>query len=140
MDESTSASPDITLVRAVQTSIACPSQWDAWDADGNYYYLRYRHGCGEMRRYKSENWTDAPWRENPDDGQPGWAIRGNTDYIATVALFDYGDPLDGVIDLADFAELAGIKLAPGIMYSGFGDHVRDKLILDGTFPPSILEE
>ena len=49
----------VTLVRAVQTCVACPSQWDAWDADGNYYYLRYRSGHGSVRRYRTENWTDS---------------------------------------------------------------------------------
>jgi hypothetical protein len=27
-----------------QTCNACPSQWDAWDADGVLYYIRYRWG------------------------------------------------------------------------------------------------
>jgi hypothetical protein len=25
-----------------QTGNYCPSQWDAWDENGNYYYIRYR--------------------------------------------------------------------------------------------------
>lgn len=32
------------LVRVIETCSACPSQWDAWDADGVYYYIRYRFG------------------------------------------------------------------------------------------------
>lgn len=32
------------LTKLVKTASMCPSQWDAWDADGNYYYIRYRHG------------------------------------------------------------------------------------------------
>ncbi len=34
----------VTITRLVQTCEACPSQWDGWDAEGNYYYFRYRHG------------------------------------------------------------------------------------------------
>src|SRR5437870_4567412 len=46
--------PPLTLVRAVQISVACPAQWDAWDAEGNYYYLRYRSGCGRIERYETQ--------------------------------------------------------------------------------------
>jgi hypothetical protein len=75
--------PAVTLTRAVQTCWACPSQWDAWDADGRYYYLRYRSGHGSVR---------ADGARYP------------------VADFDYGDSLDGFIELEKFAELAGIRL------------------------------
>src|SRR6266536_819421 len=92
----------IVLVRVVQTCMACPSQWDAWDADGNYYYLRYRSGHGEIRRYRTEHWVDST-----DD-----------EYVETVGSFDYGHPLDGSIDLTDFARLAGIALAPGLAHLG----------------------
>jgi hypothetical protein len=34
----------ITIVRAERTCTACPSQWDMWDDEGNYIYVRYRHG------------------------------------------------------------------------------------------------
>jgi len=83
----------ITLARAVRTCIACPSQWDAWDAAGNYYYLRYRHGHGSVRSYPSAEWTG-----------PG----------VMVAEFAYGDHLDGSMDLGEFAEHAGLALAPGV--------------------------
>jgi hypothetical protein len=114
----------VTLVRAVQTCMACPSQWDAWDADGNYYYLRYRSGHGEIRRYRTEDWLDST-----DD-----------EYEATVGTFDYGHPLDGTLSLAEFADLAGITLAPGLTQTSFGEYLRDELILDGTLSPKILEE
>ena len=114
----------ITLVRAVQTCIACPSQWDAWDADGNYYYLRYRGGHGSVRRYRTDNWTDSDEDE----------------YIETIADFTYGHPLDGCIDLASFADLAGIALASRLMHTRYGDHLRDELILNGTISPEMLEE
>lgn len=102
----------ITLVRAVQTSMACPSQWDAWDAEGNYYYLRYRHGHGSVEQYEDENWTDA---------EPGQWHR-------TISWFNEGDHLDGVIELPRFAELAGLVLSPDLVTTGFGDHLRDELI------------
>lgn len=34
----------IKIKRYVSTSPACPTQFDMWDGEGNYYYLRYRHG------------------------------------------------------------------------------------------------
>jgi hypothetical protein len=34
----------VNLTSLVQTCFACPSQWHAWDADGTYYYIRYRWG------------------------------------------------------------------------------------------------
>ena len=33
----------IKIKSIVRTCSACPSQWDMWDKDGNYYYVRYRH-------------------------------------------------------------------------------------------------
>lgn len=107
----------VVLVRTVQTCMACPSQWDAWDAEGNYYYLRYRHGCGEIRQYKTENWVESDENE----------------LIRVVADFEYGDPLDGSIELDEFARLAGIELAPDetLYQTGYGDHLRDELIKDG---------
>lgn len=35
---------EIRLERIVQTCSACPSQWDAWDKEGQRYYIRYRFG------------------------------------------------------------------------------------------------
>jgi hypothetical protein len=32
----------IKIVKVDQTCGACPSQWDMWDAEDNYYYVRYR--------------------------------------------------------------------------------------------------
>lgn len=113
----------VTLVRVVQTCMACPSQWDAWDADGNYYYLRYRSSHGSVRRYHSENWVES----------------GGDEYVETVADFTYGHPFDGHISLEEFAHLAGIALAPGLMRTGYGDHLRDELILNGTVGPEMLE-
>lgn len=105
----------ITIVRAVQTSIACPAQWDLWDADGNYYYARYRNGCGSLRQYEDENWVEAA---------------GDT-LVARIASFEYGDELAGDISLNEFARLAGIEIAPEATRAGFGEHVRSQLEAEG---------
>lgn len=75
--------PEITLTRTVQTCWGCPSQWDAWDADGTYYYLRYSWGTGTVERNGNE----------------------------VVARFSCAPGWDGIIELEEFARLAGIKLA-----------------------------
>ena len=84
----------ITITRAVQTCGACPSQWDAWDVDGDYYYLRYRSGCGSVTRFANEHF----WQDPAQRGEP-------------VTSFTFGGWLDGCISLEKFAELAGITLA-----------------------------
>lgn len=80
--------PIVTITRAVQTCAACPAQWDAWDQDGRYLYLRYRNGHGTARR------EDAA--------------------CELVAEFSTGDSYDGVISLEDFARRAGFQLAEGV--------------------------
>lgn len=107
----------VRLVRTVQTSFACPSQWDAWDAEGNYYYLRYRHGYGQIRRYENENWYEL----HPP----------HSECIEVIAEFEYGDPLDGDIELDDFARLAGIEIEPVAFRTGYADHLRAELVFDG---------
>lgn len=82
---------EIIIVRAEQTCWACPAQWDAWDLDGGYWYLRYRSGIGTMHR--EEGHTDGPLR------------------------FDTGDRLDGSITLADFCERIGVTLALGAVHA-----------------------
>lgn len=105
----------ITIVRAVQTSSACPSQWDSWDGDGNYYYLRYRSGRGQVRQYRTADWVG----NGPDE------------LVAVVADFEHGHPLDGSISLEDFARLAGLRLAEDLSREDYGQHVTDELILGG---------
>lgn len=121
----------ITLVRTTQTAWACPAQWDAWDAKGNYYYLRYRSGYGQVRQYASPDWADAPWLE-VDQSEPGWALRANPEYIGTVATFEYGHPLDGAIGLREFCALAGLRLSPELIKTSLGQHFADELILRGV--------
>jgi hypothetical protein len=114
----------IIIVRAVQTCWAAPSQWDAWDADGNYYYLRYRGGHGSVDKYTDEHWYERVPFEKGE----------------AVAEFQYGHPLDGYIDLAGFARLAGLELSPDLAETGFGDYIRDELITGGVLGPEIPGE
>jgi len=82
--------PHYTIVKAVQTCYACPSQWDAWTDQGQYLYLRFRHGVGTVEAQPSpdvHSWT------NDED----------------VIEFTH-EKLDGVISLAEFAARANIKL------------------------------
>ena len=85
----------IVLTKVVQTSYACPSQWDAWDAEGRYYYLRYRSGIGTVDTYPAPD--TGSWTAPPD---------------GAIARFEHGDNLDGLISLTDFLALAGLSLAP----------------------------
>ena len=84
----------IVLTKVVQTCHGCPSQWDAWDKRGQYYYLRYRWGFGTV-----ETWDI--------DVERSW------DNTQLVASFSYGDPLDGIIFLEDF-----LARVPEVMLSG----------------------
>lgn len=79
--------PEVILVRANQTCTACPSQWDARDADGRYWYLRFRHGRGTMGR----------------------------DYLSDPLSFDVdGDGPDGEISLGEFTRRIGVTYAPDL--------------------------
>lgn len=84
----------VVIVRAVQTCGACPAQWDAWDDQGRYWYLRYRYGRGSAEQYADEAWYEDR------DAQP-----------AAVAEFECGGSLDGSISLEEFAERAGMTLS-----------------------------
>lgn len=81
------AAPTYTVVKAIQTCWACPSQWDAWTDTGQYLYLRYRGGRGTVST-------------GGDDGMS-----------EVVASFCHGDSLEGSITLEKFAELARLELA-----------------------------
>lgn len=82
------------LVRVVETCHACPSQWDAWTTDGQYLYLRYRHGIGSVE-------------EQPSNNLDTWDM----DRPPLVEWDD--DTGNGDIDLDEFLEKAGLQLAPG---------------------------
>jgi hypothetical protein len=96
----------IILVRTVQTSSACPAQWDAWDADGNYYYLRFRHGHGTVQAMDEQN-------PNYQSG--------------LVAHFIDDDPWNGSIELADFAARAAIGLSTDLEEKGFAEYFNEAL-------------
>lgn len=99
----------VTLIKAIQTCMACPSQWDAWDAEGNYYYLRYRSAHGTITRYRDEGWLYSE-----EQGE-------------TIAEFEYGHPLDGCMSLEEFAGHAGIELAPDMSRTAFWRHTKNQL-------------
>lgn len=82
------------IVRVVETCPACPSQWDAWDDQGRYWYLRYRHGRGTA------------------EIQPGPDTSAWSDKPPEIAFETGRGRLDGFMDLAEFAEFAGMVL-PG---------------------------
>jgi hypothetical protein len=122
----------ITIVKAVQTSIACPAQWDMWDESGNYYYARFRSGSASVIQYEDEDWVGAPFLADPEDGNmTGWAYRGNVKFIGFVAHFTDEDEYRGWISLEEFCERAGLALAPDLVHEGFGDYVMGKLADDG---------
>ncbi|KUF18451.1 hypothetical protein [Streptomyces silvensis] len=85
----------ITLVRVVETCRACPAQWDAWDTEGRYYYLRYRFGQGTVDTYA-----------NPDPET--WdGVEGGVAQFA-----DPDEPMRGTIELTEFLHRAALRLAP----------------------------
>lgn len=92
----------ITLVKARLTCISVPSQWDAWDARGQYYYLRYRFGHATVEAWPSPNLED--WLTVPRDLRAEWyhpeRIRLGNQY--------YG----GFMTLQDFCDHTGLQIDP----------------------------
>lgn len=90
------------LVRVVQTCFAYPSQWDAWTAEGQYLYLRYRHGEGCVERHPGPD-IDTPesWNEGLSELLVEW---------------DDGTGSGG-ISLEAFLAASGLALAPGASVS-----------------------
>lgn len=84
----------VALVHVIQTCVTCPAQWDAWDTEYRYYYLRYRHGHGTVERTHTK-----------DDYEAGHAAE-------LVAAFETGDNHAAADELPDFLRYAGIELAP----------------------------
>lgn len=83
------------LVKVVETCAACPSQWDAWTATGQYLYLRYRWGVGTVDAFDGPD--SDQWGRYPDGSVA--KIHGTCD-------------MDGDITLTDFLAAAGLELAP----------------------------
>lgn len=119
----------IKLVRATRTCMACPSQWDAWDEHGNYYYLRFRHSHGTMTQYRTENWVDVSYDWDKESGIP--FFHQNPEFVREVASFDMDEEDCGWIELPEFARLAGVELDSSLYETGYGDHLRDELIMEG---------
>mgnify|MGYP001589897308 CR=1 FL=1 len=83
------------IVKAVQTCLGYPSQWDAWTDSGQYLYLRYRYGCGTVEEF--------------DDPDPKtWQMKPPNVIFETTADVDRG-----VITLVEFAKCAGLTLTLG---------------------------
>lgn len=92
------------LARVVQTSSAYPSQWDAWTADGQYLYFRYRNGEGIVE------WHPGP--DIADDTLESW----NEGLSGLLVEWDDGTG-NGVISLEHFLAAAGLALAPNAAVS-----------------------
>jgi len=88
-------------MKAVQTCSACPSQWDAWDLDGNYWYLRHRHSRGQAWRYPSpdiDTWNNDPPR-----------MEYHLDDWQTESTEEIGD---GYVSFREFCRRTGLNLHP----------------------------
>lgn len=90
----TTKPPFPQFTRTEQTCYGCPSQWDAWDADGNQYYLRFRWGVGTLSL-----------RGRMVDGEMQHLERGEQ-----IVSFQAGDPYSGVISLEEFLARARAAL------------------------------
>ena len=66
----------INIVKIYETCSGCPSQWEAKDSDGRFYYFRYRWGA--LRVTSADSPED--WKEGLD----------NESFYANL-----GDPFDG---------------------------------------------
>ncbi len=78
------------FTRTEQTCFGCPSQWDARDAEGNQYYLRFRWGVGTVSL-----------RGRMAGGEMEYLDRGEE-----IASFETSDGLDGVIGIEEFLDRA----------------------------------
>lgn len=95
---------EIILRKVVQTCAACPSQWDAWDLDGHYWYLRYRHGRGSADRQPSPDTRTWTWK----DGDLSFTNEGT-------------ELADGWISLEDFCRHAGLHIHPAADVQNYDD-------------------
>lgn len=68
----------LILVKAVQTCVAAPCQWNAWDVNGRYFYLWFRGGIGWIgKNYDRHDCLD--WFE--DSGPTTIELEDFCDYL-----------------------------------------------------------
>lgn len=91
---------DVELVRVVETCRPRPvlagtrCQWDAWDAQGNFFLLTYMNGIGTARALKGND----SWGQDKND-------------CDLVAHFETGHPDEPELHLDEFCRRAEIRLA-----------------------------
>lgn len=98
------------LARVVCTLPAVPTQWDAWTVDGQYLYLRYRFGRGTVEQHPSPD---------PDT----W------DYSRDPVIAEFSDPDEpyaGVIELDEFLQRTGLRLATLASVVSYGEYVEQQ--------------
>jgi hypothetical protein len=96
------------------TCPGCPSQWNAWNTDGDYLYLRYRHGRGTVE-------------QQPSPDVDTWTGRGRTFEEDTCYLHTWDDGTGGgFLTLDEFmANVPGMALAEGADYDPEGYYNDD---------------
>jgi hypothetical protein len=100
------------FVKVVQTCPSHPAQWDAWDAAGRYYYLRYRYGLATVEQHPSPD--PNTWDPDP---RPLGSAYGNPSCLVSMWESEQrrrGErDLDGYCSLEEFLQRVGLQLAPG---------------------------
>jgi hypothetical protein len=48
------------LIKMVETCGGCPSSWGGWDAEGVYYYFKFRYGVLRVDTAPTENEWQSP--------------------------------------------------------------------------------
>lgn len=92
----------VTLIRLEQTCWACPSQWNVWDVDGTYYYIRFRWG-----------------RLTVDKGEVG---------APTIFDSQISDEMDGLLGTDEMLAATGMRLSPS---TDWGCRTTDRRASDG---------
>lgn len=103
------ATEPVVITRAVQTCVVCPSQWDAWDDRGRYFYLRHRNGRGSVDTFASED---------PET----WGA-GAFGEVARFHGQELPEGADDLEELAAFCGLAGITLADDVQLTTYAQHI-----------------
>ncbi len=83
------------IINLVQTSVACPSQWEGGLEDGRTIYIRYQHGG-----------LSVSVSHEPTDSIND-AVMGENIYRKTIS-----DDLDGFIEWEEVSQLTGLIYPP----------------------------